>query len=254
MNGRQEQIFELLQAQRELPVRTLAEQLAVTQATIRRDLDVLERAGRLVRTHGSARLSRVSVVEFSFAERSRQHGPAKRAIGAAAVKLLAPGMTLVLDTGTTTLEVAKALRQADMPGLTVLTSSLAIAAQLYTLEKLQLVLLGGLVRKSDPDLSGVLAEENLKRFKVDLAILGADAAAADGVYTSDLGIARISQAMIAAAQRCVLTIDSSKFEARGLYRFAEWPDFTDLLTDDGAAADIRAWLEKAASVTYVPVT
>jgi DeoR family fructose operon transcriptional repressor len=253
MNRRQEQIVELLQQQRELPVRELAERFSVTQATIRRDLDLLERDGRLVRTHGSALLSRAAVVEFAFAEKSRHEGPAKHAIGAALVPWFTPGMTVVLDTGTTTLEVAKALAQAEIPGMTVLTTSLAIAAQLYTREHLQLVLLGGLVRKNDPDLSGVLTEQNLRQFRVDLAVMGADSAAPDGVYTSDLGIARVSQAMIAAAQRRVLALDSTKFARRALYRYAEWPSLECVVTDEGLPPDARQWLTGVTRVEYVPL-
>lgn len=243
MNPRHQKILDRLHAQGEVAVQELAEAFGVTPMTIRRDLDFLAEQNRLTRTHGGAMRSSSAVIEFAFLERSRERIAEKQAIARAAAALVEPGMTLVLDTGTTTLEVARAI--AGVPDLTVLTSSLAIASALYGRENLSLILLGGGVRRNSPDLSGPLTEDNLRRFRTHLAILGADALDCDGLYTSDQAIAAVSRAMIASAEETVLVADSDKIARRAFVHFAEWPDITHLVTDGGVGEDERRWLAKS---------
>ncbi|HOS43352.1 MAG TPA: hypothetical protein PK794_06650, partial [Armatimonadota bacterium] len=175
--------------------------------------------------------------------RRRERIAEKQAIARAAAALVEPGMTLVLDTGTTTLEVARAI--VGVPDLTVLTSSLAIASALYGRENISLILLGGGVRQHSPDLSGPLTEENLRRFRTHLAVLGADAADRDGLYTADQAIAAVSRAMIASAEETVLVADSDKFAKRAFVHFADWAEITHLVTDSGLGKDDQRWLAKA---------
>ena len=112
-------------------------------------------------------------------------------------------MTVALDTGTT-LEVSNAI--AGIENLTVLTSSLAIASTLYARDTINLVLLGGKARRGSPDLAGWLTEENLKHFRVDVTMVGADGADRDGLYTNDESIARVTQAMIAGGRGLCTTM------------------------------------------------
>ena len=240
MNARRQQILEQLPRQREVSVQALAQQLQVSPITIRRDLALLEREGALTRTHGGAVLSRSTVIEFAFLDRAQDRLAEKGAIAEYMAAVVQPGMTVVLDTGTTTLEVARAI--AGIPRLRVLTSSLAIASALYAHDNIDLVLLGGTVRHHHPDLSGPLTEENLRQFHTELAILGADAVSREGLYTSDLGIARISRAMIACARETWLVVDSSKFTRRSFVKFADWPAITHLVTDDGLPDADRDWV------------
>lgn len=242
MNSRHQKILDRLHAQGEVAVQELAEAFGVTPMTIRRDLDFLAGQERLTRTHGGAMRSAPAVIEFAFLERNRARMAEKQAIARAAATLVEPGMTLVLDTGTTTLEVARAI--AGVPELTVLTSSLAIASALYGRENIALILLGGSVRRHSPDLSGPLTEENLRRFRTHLAILGADALDCDGLYTSDQAIAAVSQAMIAGAEETLLVADSDKFTRRAFVHFAEWSRMTHLITDAAVGEDDRGWLAK----------
>ncbi len=249
MNRRQADILELLGDEKEVSIRDLAGRFGVTTVTIRRDLDGLQGQGRLMRTHGGAIPAMAGVVEFSFAAKERRHAAQKKAIARAVASLIAPGMRITLDTGTTTLEVARAV--ARVKDLTVLTTSLAVASALQPCENIELVLLGGTVRKSGPDLVGVLAERNLRSFRVDLAVLGADAAGTDGVFTTDMAVARVSQAMMSGAARKTLAVDSSKFAASALFKYAEWSEFDQLVTDERAPADVREWLGSSVrSVTY----
>lgn len=249
MIARHQQILELLQQQREVSVQALAARFGVSPLTIRRDLDTLEREGAVTRTHGGAVFSPASVIEFAFRQRAQDHTAEKVAIARYVASLVPPGMTLVLDTGTTTLEVARAL--VGVPRLRVLTSSLAIAAALHTCTNLDLVLLGGNARHHSPDLSGPLTEDNLLQFQTEMAIIGADAVGREGLYTSDLGIARISRAMIACARETWLVVDSSKFTRRSFVKFADWSAITHLVTDEGLAEVDREWLSETPCQVHV---
>lgn len=251
MNRRQADILELFQTSRELTVTALAAKFQVTPATIRRDFQFLEDEGHLTRAHGSAILSPGSANQLAFTQRSLHFASQKRAIARAVAAEICPGMTVSLDTGTTTLEVAKALRQ--LKNIRVLTASLPIAAVLHGQENLEVILMGGTMRHTDLGLSGSLTEENLHRFRADVAVLGAAAVARDGVFTTDLAAVRGTQAMLAGATKRLLAIDSHKFGARGLYRYAHWDDFAEIYTDTGISAEDRSWLKQVApAVTFVP--
>jgi DeoR/GlpR family transcriptional regulator of sugar metabolism len=249
LNARQQHILEQLGVDREVSVQALAERLHVAPVTIRRDLQTLEGEGKLTRTHGGAVFSQSAVIEFAFLDRAQEHLAEKQAIARYLATVVQPGMTLVLDTGTTTLEVARAL--AGIPRLRVLTSSLAIAAALYPCENIDLVLLGGSVRQRSPDLSGALTEENLRQFQTELAILGADAVSPAGLYTADLGLARLSRAMIAGARESWLVVDSSKFSRRSFVKFDDWSAITHLVTDDGLLATDREWIVAAGCALHL---
>lgn len=245
-------ILEWLSSEGEVFVLDLAERFGVTPMTIRRDLEALERQNALTRTHGGAIFSKQSVAEFAFLERNRTSIAEKQAIAREAAALVEPGMTVVIDTGTTTLEVARVL--GGIPRLQVLTSSLAVASALHTHPNMKIVLLGGNVGKNSPDLSGSLTEDNLRKFRVQLAILGADALDGQGLYTTDLGIARVSEAMIDVADDTLLVADSRKFRRRSFVKFAEWNQVRHLITDGAVSAEDRVWLaRRVADVRYASV-
>lgn len=228
----------------DVTVAALAAECGVDLVTIRRDLAELEERGVLRRVRGGATASRGGQVAFAFAQAQQTHTRAKKAIAVAVARRLQPGMSVSLDTGTTTLAVARQL--ARTPNLRVLTSSLAIASVLYPHDNIELVLLGGMARRGSPDLFGALTEENVRGFRVNLAILGADAVSPDGLFTTDACIARVSQAMIAGADEAILVADSSKFGRSAFVRFAGWDKIAWVVTDDRIAPDARAWLQKAA--------
>ena len=248
--SRRNAILERLTAEGEVFVLDLAAELDVTPMTIRRDLESLESENALTRTHGGAIFSQQSVAEFAFLERNRTSIEEKRAIAQAAAELVEPGMNIVIDTGTTTLEVARALRSIE--GLRVLTSSLAVASALHTHPNMEIVLLGGTVGKNSPDLSGSLTEDNLRKFRVQLAFLGADALDQRGLYTTDMGIARVSEAMLEVAETAVLVADSRKFTRTSFVKFGDWQQLNRVIVDDHVAATDRAWLDTCVpAVDYV---
>jgi len=250
--GRQARILELIAARGEVSVDTLAAELDVSSMTIRRDLTDLAKAGRISRTRGGAVLSATGVAAFEFQQQRRLNLPLKQAIARAAARQVEPGTTLLLDTGSTTLEAARAV--AGIPRLTVLTTSLSIASVLYARDNVTLILLGGIVRKGSPDLSGPLTEENLRRFRVDLAMVGADGATQDGVFTAHLEVARVTRSIMAAAQHTLLVADHTKFGTPAFVQYAEWSDIDGIVTDAGMDAATREWVaELGPEVTFAEV-
>lgn len=249
MNPRHQRILEQLQLRREVTVQELAQQLKVSLITIRRDLEQLEREGALTRTHGGAVFSKSSVVEFAFLERAQERTAEKQTIARYLATVVRPGMTIILDTGTTTLEVARAI--AGISRLRVITTSLAIASALHAYDNIELVLPGGIMRHHSPDLSGPLTEENLRQFHAELAVIGADAVTPEGLYTSDMGIARISGAMIDCAGETWLVADSSKFSSRSFIKFADWSAITHLVTDAGITEQEREWIATGVSELHI---
>ena len=249
MNLRQTEILDLLNANGEVSVVDLAKRFGMSLMTIRRDLLSLEQQGDLTRTHGGAVLSKAGVVEFAFKDKAKASAKEKRAIAKRVAEWIQPGMKVSLDTGTTTLEVAKAI--SGMKDLTVLTASLPIASALYANDSIDLVLLGGMVRRGNPDLTGWLTEENLRQFRVDLAIIGSDGADRTGLYTSDANLARLIRCMISCAKQSLCAIDHRKFEAPSFVKCASWEEIDHLVTDEAVPPDVRKWLNKnVKSVTY----
>lgn len=242
----------MLSRHNEVTVDTLARRLKVSMMTVRRDLAHLARQGKLSRTHGGALLSRVGVAEFAFRDKADLMTAEKQAIAREVARMIEPGMAVSLDTGTTTLEVAKLI--GGLRDVTILTTSLAVASVLHTSDGIELLLLGGTVRKNSPDLTGALAEENLKRFRTHLAVVGADAITPDGTFTTDVRISRVSRAMVKNADTVVLASDHSKFEQTALVQVASFNEIDSLVTDNGCPRNARKWLTKAvARVIYARV-
>jgi DeoR/GlpR family transcriptional regulator of sugar metabolism len=187
--------------------------------------------------------SRPAIIEFAFQERNKVQMAEKQAIARTVAKMIKPGMSVFLDTGTTTLEVAKEI--AGTPQLRGSTCSLTIAAALYARDNIDLILLGGQVRRNSPDLFSPLTEDNLTQFHPQLAILGADAADRDGFFTMDLAVARLSRVTIAHAERSIVALDSSKFTQHSFVRIAGWEQIHGVVTDARLPREAHEWLAKA---------
>ncbi len=240
---RLEQIRTTLHDQQSVSISTLAERFGVSEMTIRRDLDKLQREGQVKRTHGGAMPAERMAFEFDFVARRKANRKAKQAIAREAVKLIKPGHRIILDTGTTTLELAHLLK--DWEGLTVITPSLAVASVLQFSEGIQTVLLGGVIRRGSPDLTGSLTEIVLDMFAVDIAFQGADGIALDGsMYTEDMRISRVDQKIRKRADRTYILAASSKIDRTALVRHGSLQQTEALITDDGLQAEHRKQLEK----------
>lgn len=237
-DARRDAILKEVAVRGECGVDDLAEQFGVSTMTIRRDLQALADAGRVVRTHGGAApASRVSF-EFRFLERARQLRGEKNAIADKAVEHVQDGMSIMLDSGTTTVAIARKLRRGR--NLTVITTSLPIASELYGFDNVRLLLLGGFLQHDSPDLSGALTESNLESLHADIAFVGADGVDEKGnVYNRQSSLGRMIGKMAESSQRVYVVADHTKLGGRALVRFGNLKDYTALITDTGGKAFAR---------------
>jgi DeoR/GlpR family transcriptional regulator of sugar metabolism len=234
--SRQRRIEQLLEARGACSVEDLARELDVSDMTIRRDLQRLAQAGRLVRTHGGAAPAAQVMFEFQFLRRSKQNQREKEQIGVAAAKLIGPRQSVLLDSGTTTLAIARQL--CDHQALTVITTSLPIAAALQHSQGVQTLLLGGFVRRDTPDLGGPMTEANLENLRADLAFVGADGIdLAGNVYNGSIETGRMLSKMIQCAAAAYVVADSGKLGRTALMQFATARAFKGLITDANVSTE-----------------
>ena len=235
--ARQARIRERFAAEAGVSISALAREFHVSEMTIRRDLAALEDKAQIQRTHGGAVLTERMMLEFDYRERREHNRPAKRAIAAAARQRVRPGQRLILDTGTTTLELAALLKDGEK--LTVITPSLAVASELQHASGVEVILLGGVIRRGSPDLTGPVTEHSLSLFAADIAFQGADAIGADGsIYNSDLRLAQVDKLMRRVARRCCVLADHTKIGRTALARSGSLADVDTFITNKGAPPDL----------------
>lgn len=233
---RREQILqESLMAAR-LNVQELSSKLGVSTVTIRRDLQELDRAGLLRRVHGGATAAFLEVAAFDpFSTRATEAHREKQVIGWLAAQLAQPGDTIMLDTGTTTLHVARHLAQKN--GLTVITNTLPIAEELARNVRNKTILLGGALRPTEMSCSGPTVINQLARLSADKFFLSAAGFTLQkGAMDPDLIDAEIKQAMMASSREIILVADSRKWNVVKLAQVAPLDAIHKLVTDDALPA------------------
>jgi DeoR family transcriptional regulator of aga operon len=249
VHSRRSLILELLEERGEVSVADLSERSGVSEMTVRRDLEALESRGLLKRIHGGA----IGVVSRSyeppFAVRAERATEAKARIGRAAASLVADGETLILDVGTTTLEVANALRERR--SLTLVTPSLRVASVLADRAAIRLVVTGGVVRQGELSLVGDLAERAFDSLLFDTYVMGvAGLDPAVGCTEFNLDDARVKRAALASARRCIVVADGSKLGRVAFARICPLERLDVLVTDAGAPPEAVASI-RAADVEVV---
>jgi len=225
-------------------VRELAEDLGVSEITVRRDLAALRRDGKVLRVYGGAfPLERVAY-EFSFKEKEALNREAKESIGRAAARLVEPGAAIFLDTGTTALAVARALKGAS-PGA-IVTTNLCVASEYVGQSEVKVLVPGGEVGALSPDVYGDWTIQILSGVRVDVAFLGCDGVdPEDGFYCADTRSAAVSRLMIGRSGSAYLLADSSKFGRRSMFRIAPLDRLTGVVTDRALPRRCRRLLRKA---------
>lgn len=227
-----------------MSVEELAAELNVSDMTIRRDLGRLAEQGQVVRTHGGASPGNQVSFEFQFLRRSQENAAAKQLIGTTAAAMINDGQSVLLDSGSTTLAIARELTQRNR--LTVITTSLPIASVLQRAPRVETLLLGGYVRRESPDLEGPLTEANLDYLRADVAFIGADGIdAAGNVYNASLSLARMLAKMVTSAERVFVVADQTKLGRRALASFGNVTQWAGLITDAPAESEIVRQLQTA---------
>jgi DeoR/GlpR family transcriptional regulator of sugar metabolism len=230
IENRRTLILKEIDARGSVSVADLASRLLVSDMTIRRDLNDLEREGIIRRTHGGAVSARGRSYEPPLILRSEDNQESKQIIGQAAARLVADGDSIALDVGSTTLEVARNL--AGKHNLTVITPSLHIANVLLSQPDINLILPGGFVRAGEASLIGDLTKYTFQNLFVDRLFLGVGAIDAQaGLTEYNWDDAQVKQAMIRCAKEVILVADASKFDRVAFAAVAPLNVIHHLITD-----------------------
>lgn len=234
---RLEQIRSVLLKSDEVSVKQLASKFGISSMTIRRDLEVLESNGEAIRTHGGAALAKRLTFEFAFRQKQNKNQQKKNMIAKRAIEHIENGQVIMLDTGTTTLEIARELLRKRK--VTIITTSLAIVSHLQFAPSLDTVLLGGFLRGGSPDMHGPLTEQNIEQFSADIAFLGADAIDNDGnTYTDDLRVVSIDRKMASNAKKVIVVADSTKFSKSDMCKVLTPAEYGLVITDSAVGKKI----------------
>ena len=224
-------IMEMLEHNASVQVAEIAQTFGVSSVTARADLDALAEAGKLRRTHGGAVSLHKRLTVSTQDRRINVNVAAKQAIAQSAIELVNDGDTLLVDSGTTALEFVRLLDQRD--GITVITADITIADYIdESMPSVDVVMLGGALRKGHRYLYGPLTMQALQMVHADLAVMCPGAFVSSCGFTTDFPqMAETKTAMIAAAHQSVALMDASKVNGRGMYRFAELADVDAIVMD-----------------------
>ena len=240
---RHRRILQLLENEGNVKVDNLSERFEVSQVTIRKDLAELEEQGLLQRTYGGAIYSHRSRFNVSFLEKLQIEAPRKDAIAQLALNYIHEGDTIILDAGSTTLSLARAL-QGKLRSLYVITNSVPAALELSR-AGYEILLIGGQVRNHSLALIGSVAVQTLGSFHADRAFLGTSGITlSHGHSTPNLLDAEVKQAMMRSADETYVLTDSSKFGHACLASFARLSEVHFTLTDSGIPSEFREAFER----------
>jgi DeoR/GlpR family transcriptional regulator of sugar metabolism len=242
---RQQQIYRLVEEHGRALVTDLAERFDVSEQTVRKDLLVLEREGRVVRTHGGAIAIDRGRPELGFDVRRRIEAQAKASIGAAAAAIVEDGETIAFDASTTALEVARQLRQrGGWRSLTVITNGLRIAEELAGQDGITILVPGGTMRWEALSVVGPWGDGFFRRINIARAFLGAAG------FTIQAGLtdateeeAQIKRAMVASSMEVTAIVDHSKWGRAALATFCRTDRLARVVTDAPAPSSMVAALD-----------
>ncbi len=231
MIDRHKEILKILKLQGSISVSELAQRLDVSEVTIRKDLTVLEEENKLYRSHGRAIPISPYVGNQHIFDKESLFPQEKVAIAKVAASLVEPHDSLLIASGTTILFAARELVTAR--DLTVITASVSVSSILSQNKYIDVVQLGGIVRGSSVSVVGSFAENMLNNFNCSKLLMGADGVDIDfGVTTTNVQEANLNMMMMAAAKKCYLLVDSSKFGKRGFSKICSLENIDTVITDE----------------------
>jgi DeoR family glycerol-3-phosphate regulon repressor len=243
-NPRQIQLLQTVQQRGSLMLEPLAELLGVTLQTVRRDVQKLADEGLLTRFHGGVRLPSSTVENIAHRQREQLHADAKNRIARAIAAQIPNDCSLILNIGTTTEAVARALLQHS--GLRVITNNLNVATTLSASSQAEVIVVGGVVRGRDQGIVGEAAVDFIRQFKVDIAVIGISGIEADGTLRDyDYREVKVAQTIIGHAREVWLAADTSKFNRPAMVEVGRLDQIDRLFTDAPPPAPFPALLEEA---------
>jgi DeoR family transcriptional regulator of aga operon len=248
---RRTKILELLERRGQITVGDLSRRFKTSEVTIRNDLKALHDRGLVRRAHGGAVKVTTVSMDPSLKIKAELHADEKRRIGAAAAEMINDGDSVILDSGSTTQQIARLIKHKK--DLKVITNGLNIAMELFGAKDIQLIFLGGVIRQNSLSAVGHFAEDILDQLSADKVFLAVDACDLDfGLSTPNVEESQVNQAMARIARERILVADSSKFGKRSLSRIVSLSDIDVIVTDRALPAEIQTEL-RAHELTLVLV-
>lgn len=241
--GRREKIVRLVRDNGLARVEELADHFKVSSVTIRNDLNYLDDKGLLLRSHGGAIALDNVVKEVPFIDKGSANPSQKEAIGAAAAQLVSDGESIILDSGTTTQQLAKHL--VGKKNLVVMTNGLNVANELTRASEIEIMMTGGTLRSKSLSFYGPQAEDALRQYRFNKLFLGVDGFdLIAGLTTHFDREATLNRVMCDVSSEIILLADSSKFGRKGYHFIRSFGAFHTLVTDSGIPADYMAGLQR----------
>lgn len=227
---RRMQILQILRSEGRAKVNELVRRFNTSAVTIRSDLNELDQRGLVQRSHGGAVIQDTVFRESPVHERIKSQSKEKQRIGAMAATLVREGETIILDSGTTTLEVARHLK--NIPNLQVITNGVNIASELLGSRNTQIIMMGGTVRNDSASIVGRATEDMLEQFSADkLFLCGAGCDPDFGVSGTNLEETMANRAMLRAAREIIVVADASKFGKRSMSLIASFSEVDIVISD-----------------------
>lgn len=241
---RRAQILRKLESNPNVSVSELSKEYNVSEVTIRKDLNELKRKNLLTRIRGGAIKypDTESINDIEIDKKSLFHYKEKKAIGRLAASLINENETILIDSGSTTLEVAKNLD--SFKKLTIITNAVNIATELAKYKRFNIIMLGGFIRDSSLSTVGPIAESILNMFYCDKLFLGVDSISVDkGLSTTNIEEANINQTMMSISKQTIAVFDSSKFNKRNFAFIASMDKINTIVTDDNIGREQRSQIK-----------
>jgi DeoR family transcriptional regulator, glycerol-3-phosphate regulon repressor len=243
-NPRQITLLNVVRTHGSVTVDELATQLGVTLQTVRRDVQKMAEDGLLARFHGGVRIPSSTTQNIEHQQRESLNADGKTRIARAVAAAVPNDCSLILNIGTTTEAIAKAL--INHTGLRVITNNLNVASILSVNPACEVIVVGGVVRTRDRGIVGEAAVEFIRQFKVDIAIIGISGIETDGTLRDyDYREVKVSQAIISQAREVWLAADQSKFNRPAMVELARLSQIDKLFTDSKPPEPFSALLEEA---------
>jgi len=251
---RSSRLLEMLQLNRRLDVRMVAESMGISEATVRRLFARLDKEGKVIRTHGGVRLAAHLGPYYSYFLSAAHRNAEKTLIGKAASDIVDPGERLYLDSGTTVLKLAEylglKLQSGALKGIVVLTNSLVLVDVLARWCKV--ILIGGEVRTERRDVCGPISEDTLSLCRVNRAFLGADAIhLRSGFMTTDERTAKLNEIIMRNTSHSYVLADSEKFSLDSFISYAALGQIEKVFTDDSLSEETLGGFSQAGAAIEV---
>lgn len=235
---RQEYIVNRVAGDSNVTIELLAAELNVSEMTVRRDLKELESNEQIIRTSNSILLKDSFLNEVPFVKKQLVNIEEKRLIAKKAMQFIKPNETILLDAGTTTLEICKLLKSVDFT-VRIITNDIKAAAELIDSHH-EVIILGGTVQQNIGSMYGTQTIDVLNNIRVNVSFVGTQAMTIDeGIFAPTIERAKVKRLMMKCGQEAYLVVDSSKLNLTSFAKISDFSDFNAIITDDSLEQNER---------------